>query len=75
MDTTSVSIPDIAGSENIESQSLKMLPGEMVSTSISWPKIYDNPYITLTLNYEWNPKYQVNTVNCRPVQFGMKHYV
>ena len=41
MDTTSVSIPDIAGSENIESQSLKMLPGEMVSTSISWPKIYE----------------------------------
>ena len=42
MSTTDVTIPGIAGSENIESQSLTMLSGEMVSTSISWPKIYDN---------------------------------
>ena len=34
MDTTSVSIPDIAGSENIESQSLPMVFWDVVSADV-----------------------------------------
>ena len=42
MDTTDVSLPGIAGPENVDNQSLPMTSGEILLSSFIRPKICEN---------------------------------